>query len=141
MKSRQGLNNNIGSLYLKRLTILGEIRSVERNEIMKVRMFILSVLFSSSCFALDYTDVKVTGYGLSQNDSNYIRFTIDKDPNVIIRTVDYSGEQQKIITSMILSAYATQSTIAFLRTSESSSSSSKHYTDLVMFGVGEIQHD
>jgi hypothetical protein len=108
---------------------------------MKLRIFILLLTFSSFSFAVDYTNVIVTGYGLSRHDSDTIRFTIDKDPNVVILTRNFTGEQHKTIISMVIAAYASKAPVAFLRTSDASSASTKHYTQLEIFEVGEIQHD
>lgn len=93
----------------------------------KIGLVLLLIAAISNAHAVDYLDARITGIGLSAADGN-LRFTIDKDPNVVFVTSQFTGEQLKRVTALVLSAYHAQSPVAFIRSSESSSSSTRHYT-------------
>ncbi len=105
----------------------------------------VSVVLLFTCFpafSVDYINAKITGVGLFNTD-NFIRFTIDKEPNAIFTTKNFSGEQHDRLVSLIIAAYAAQSPVAFVRSSESESvaSSTKHYTEVLILEVGNIVHN
>ena len=93
----------------------------------KIGLVLLLIAAISNANAVDYLDARITGVGLSSGDG-VLRFTIDKDPNVIFVTTQFTGEQLKRVTALVLSAYHAQSPVAFIRSGESSSSGVRHYT-------------
>ncbi|HWL73155.1 MAG TPA: hypothetical protein VNQ74_04715, partial [Burkholderiaceae bacterium] len=95
----------------------------------RISLLIVLIAAISSAQAVDYTNAVITGVGLSSGDGN-LRFTIDKDPNAIFTTNQFTGEQLKRVTALILAAYHAQSPVAFIRSTESSSASVRHYTGL-----------
>jgi hypothetical protein len=101
---------------------------------------LLAVLFTTNAHAVDYLDAKITGIGLVAGEG-HVRFTIDKDPNAIFRTSSYSGEQLKRLVALLMSAYTAESAVAFIRSSEGSSSSPRHYTDVLILTVGTYTFD
>lgn len=106
----------------------------------KIICFAVLVLLSSGAYAVNYSDVKITGIGMAPSDDR-IRFTIDKDPNVIFLTDLYSGEQLKRLIALVMTAYTTQSTVTFIQSSEASSSSPRHYTNVVSISMGSYTFD
>lgn len=48
--------------------------------------------------------MKITGIGISTAE-NYVRFTIDQDPNVILTTDAFDPEQAKHLTALIIAAH------------------------------------
>ena len=98
------------------------------------------LLFSTSAHAVDYLDARITGIGVVAGEDG-VRFTIDKDPNVIFRTHQYTGEQLKRLVALIMAAYTAESPVNFIRSSESSSSSQRHYTDVLILTVGSYTFD
>jgi hypothetical protein len=101
---------------------------------------LLALLFTTNAHAVDYLDAKITGIGLVAGEE-HVRFTIDKDPNAIFRTNQYSGEQLKRLVALLMSAYTAESPVAFIRSSENSSSSQRHYTDVLILTVGTYTFD
>lgn len=108
---------------------------------MKRQIYCLAaLLFTTSAHAVDYLDAKVTGIGIVAGE-DHIRFTIDKDPNAIFRTNLYTGEQLKRLVALVMASYTAESPIYLVRSSESSSSSQRHYTDVVILSVGTYTFD
>lgn len=95
---------------------------------------LLLCVFFSSAKTVDYYDVVITGVGISAGDEN-LRFTIDKDPYVILTTAAFSGEQLKRLTAMILAAYTSQTPVKLVRNQESSAPT-LHYSDLAYLSLG-----
>jgi hypothetical protein len=93
------------------------------------------VLASSTANAVDYFNAKITGVGLSTT-GDYMRFTIDKDPNVVLTTEGFTGEQLKRVSALIMSSYMAESPVFFVRSSESTSSTTRHYAQLLFLSVG-----
>jgi hypothetical protein len=91
--------------------------------------------FATNASAVDYADAIITGVGISPGD-NGLRFTIDKDPYVILRTTDYAGEDLQRVTALILAAYTSQLPVKFVRSQESSSTTTLHYSDLAFISLG-----
>lgn len=102
---------------------------------MKNMLCFFAALFAVNAFAVDYSSAKVTGVAVVAGEDQ-IRFTIDKDPNVVFLSTQYSGEQLKRLVALVLAAYTAQSNIYLIRSSESSSSTTRHYTDVTIFDVG-----
>lgn len=98
------------------------------------------LLLASSAQAVDYFDARVTGIGVVAGEDK-IRFTIDKDPNVVFTTDQYTGEQLKRLVAVVTAAYVAQSPVYLIRSSESSSSTTRHYTHVTIFSVGAYQFD
>lgn len=98
------------------------------------------LLFTTSAHAVDYLDARITGIGIVAGE-DHIRFTIDKDPNAIFRTNQFTGEQLKRLVALLIASYTAESPIYMVRSSESSSSSQRHYTDLVILSVGTYTFD
>lgn len=92
-------------------------------------------VFATNVNAVDYHDTVITGVGISAGD-NHLRFTIDKDPYVILTTSAFSGEQLNRLAAMILAAYASQTPVKLVRSQESSSSTTLHYSDLAYLSLG-----
>jgi hypothetical protein len=90
---------------------------------------------STQASAVDYYDAVITGVGIAPGEDR-IRFTIDKDPNLILTTNDFTGEQLKRLTAMILSAYNAQTPIHMVRSSEASSSPAYHYSNVIFLSLG-----
>jgi hypothetical protein len=108
---------------------------------LKYLLLILAFSLSAYVGAADYVDVKITGYGLVASEEK-IRFTIDKDPNVILTTGKITNiDQHNRLVSMIIAAYTAQSPIAFLRSSDNGLVENRHYADIIMLEVGSITHD
>ena len=108
---------------------------------MKVLIQLVALfLFTTSAHAVDYLNTKITGIGLVTGEE-HVRFTIDADPNVIFRTNQYSGEQLKRLVALLMSAYTAESSVAFIRSAESSSASQRHYTDVLILTVGSYTFD
>jgi hypothetical protein len=108
---------------------------------MKYLLLLLALSMSAYAGATDYLDAKITGYGLLAGESK-IRFTIDKDPNVILLTSQFVGESEhNRIVSMIIAAYTAQSPIAFLRSNDPGTSTVRHYAEVQILEVGSITHD
>lgn len=101
---------------------------------------VLALLFTTNAHAVDYLDAKITGIGLVAGEDN-VRFTIDRDPNVIFTTNQYSGEQLKRLVALLMSAYTAESPVAFIRSAESSSSSQRHYSNVLILTVGTYTFD
>jgi hypothetical protein len=95
----------------------------------------LSGLLVTSAHAVDYADAYVTGVGIVAGEDQ-IRFTIDKDPNAIMTTTSFTGEQLKRLVAMVLAAYTAQTPVKFVRSGESSSSSTRHYVNVLVFNAG-----
>lgn len=91
--------------------------------------------FSATAMAVDYENAKITAVSVVAED-NFIRFTIDKDPNAIFFTRNYTGEQHNRVIALIMAAYTAQSNIRFIRSSETTSANTRHYTDLVILNAG-----
>lgn len=98
------------------------------------------MLVGTNAHAVDYTNAVITGVGLSAADGN-LRFTIDKDPNAIFLTTAYTGEQLKRVVALVLSAYHAQSPVVWIQSGESSSASTRHYTNLTNISVGAYAWD
>lgn len=107
---------------------------------MKYLSCLAILLFTTSAYAVDYQNVKITGIGIVAGE-DHVRFTIDQDPNAIFRTNQYSGEQLKRLVALVIAAYTAESTVAFIRSSENSSASQRHYTDLLILSVGSYTFD
>lgn len=107
---------------------------------MRPYAFFALLAISSSVGAVEYLNTKITGVGLTHNE-NFIRFTIEKDPNVVLLTRQVAGAQHERMVSLILAAYASGSTVAFVRSSETTSSTTKHYSDVLTLEIGSITHD
>lgn len=107
---------------------------------MRLYAFFTLLAISNYANAVDYLNTKITGVGLVYNE-NHIRFTIDKDPNVVLLTRQATGAQHERMVSLILAAYASGSPVAFVRSVESTSSTTKHYSDVLMIEIGSITHD
>jgi hypothetical protein len=96
----------------------------------------LAAAFASfSANAVDYYNTRITGVGIGGPSEDYIRFTIDQDANAIFTTQGYSGEQLKRVAALIYAAYTSQSPIYMVRSSESSSSGVRHYTQLTFISL------
>lgn len=102
---------------------------------MKNLLCLAALLLSATANAVDYTDVKITGIGLVAGE-DHIRFTIDKDPNAIFVTNQFSGEQLKRLVALVTTSYAAESPIYFIRSSESSSAGQRHYTNVLILSIG-----
>lgn len=98
------------------------------------------LLFTTSAHAVDYIDARITGIGIVAGE-DHIRFTIDKDPNAIFRTNQFTGEQLKRLVALLIASYTTEAPIYLIRSSENSSSSPRHYTDLVVLSIGSYAFD
>jgi predicted methyltransferase MtxX (methanogen marker protein 4) len=107
---------------------------------MKSYICFILLAMSSSASAVEYLNTKITGVGLAHNE-NFIRFTIEKDPNVVLLTRQVTGEQHARMVSLILAAYAAGAPVAFVRSSESTSSTTRHYSDVLTLEIGAITHD
>lgn len=107
---------------------------------MKHLLCLAALLLATSAHAVDYTNARITGVAIVAGEQ-HVRFTIDTDPNAVFRTNLYEGEQLKRLVALIMTAYAAESPIAFLRSSEASSTSPRHYTDLVALSVGSYAFD
>jgi hypothetical protein len=92
-------------------------------------------LVASDAYAVDYFDAKVTGIGIAAGETR-IRFTIDKDPNAIFLTDSFGGDELKRLVGLLLSAYAAQSPVFMIRSSETASAGVLHYTNVVFVSVG-----
>jgi hypothetical protein len=101
---------------------------------------LLALLFTTHAHAVDYLDARITGIGLVAGEE-HVRFTIDKDPNAIFRTNSYSGEQLKRLVALLMTAYTAESPVAFIRSSDNSISSQRHYTDVLILTVGTYTFD
>jgi hypothetical protein len=97
-------------------------------------------LMTTSAHAVDYSDARITGIGLMAGEDR-IRFTIDKDANAIFVTNNFTGDSLKRVVALITAAYTTQSVVYFIRSAESSSSTTRHYTELVTFSLGSYTYD
>ncbi|MGH8175661.1 MAG: hypothetical protein ACREV5_05305, partial [Steroidobacter sp.] len=93
------------------------------------------LLACSAANAADYHDAKITGVGLS-TAGDYMRFTIDKDPYVVLTTEAFTGEQLKRVSALVMAAYVAQSPVFFVRTSDPAPSNSRHYAQLLFLSVG-----
>jgi hypothetical protein len=93
------------------------------------------VLACSAANAVDYYDAKITGVGES-TATDYMRFTIDKDPNVILTTEAFTPEQRKRVSALIMAAYLAQSPVFYVRTSDTAPSTTSHYAQLLFLSVG-----
>ncbi|PCI46338.1 MAG: hypothetical protein COB43_14345 [Oceanospirillales bacterium] len=91
-----------------------------------------------SANAADYTGAKVTGVGMAPGE-NRIRFTIDATPNKVWITDNYSGEGLNRLVSLIMVAYTSGNTIAFIQTGDDPAQNS--YLKVSNFEVGTITHD
>lgn len=100
-----------------------------------VLMLCTAVLLSSKAYAIDYYNAKVTGIGIVAGE-NRIRFTIDKDPNVIFLTDQFTGDQLNKLTSMVLAAHAAQSSVYLIRTTETANNTTRHYENVTIFTLG-----
>lgn len=103
-------------------------------------MVAAAFLFAGNAHAVDYLNVKITGIGLVSGE-DYIRFTIDQDPNVILVTTDFSGEQLKRLVALVTAAYTAESPIALVRSDESTSSSQRHYAEVTILSIGTYTFD
>jgi hypothetical protein len=103
--------------------------------IVSILGLILFVLTSASASAVDYYNTVITGVGMAAGE-DVVRFTIDKDPYLILTTGDYSGEQLKRLTAMILSAYSTQTPDHLVRSAEATSASTYHYSNVIFISLG-----
>jgi len=103
-------------------------------------LFFLTVFVSYSALAADYTytDAKITGVGVAPGESR-IRFTIDATPGNVWITDEYAGEELNRLVSIILFAYASDKSIAFIRTHDDPEQSS--YLKVTYFEVGAMTHD
>lgn len=97
--------------------------------------FLALFFFASSAHAVNYNDARITSVGIVAGEDR-IRFTIDRDPNVIFLTDRFSGEQLKRLVALVMTAYTSQSKIYFIQSAESSSAAVRHYTDLITLNVG-----
>jgi len=97
---------------------------------------LLAVMASvESAHAVDYWDAKITGIAIVHNET-HIRFTIDKDENVVLTTEGFTGDQHKHMVALVMTAYTAQSPVRFIRSGESTSSPIKHYANAVSISVG-----
>jgi hypothetical protein len=96
--------------------------------------------FATNASAVDYADAIITGVGMAPGD-NGLRFTIDKDPYVIFRTTDFTGEDLQRVTALIIAAYTAQTPVKFIRSQETSSSTVLHYSDLSFISLGTRTYD
>ena len=106
----------------------------------KLALLVVLIAAMANAQAVDYNNAVITGVGLSSGDGN-LRFTIDKDPNVIFVTTQFTGEQLKRITALVLSAYHAQSTVAFIRSTEASSSAIRHYAGVTDISLSTYTWD
>lgn len=102
--------------------------------------FVLFALASASASAVDYYNAVITGVGIAAGES-LVRFTIDKDPYLILTTGEYSGEQLKRLTAMLLTAYSTQTPVHLVRSAEATSASTYHYSDVTFISLGSRTWD
>lgn len=101
----------------------------------KSLVLIAGLSLASSANALDYFNVKVTGVGIS-TAGNYIRFTIDQDPNVILTTDGFTDDKLRQVTALIISAYTAQSPVYYVRSSETTAGMGGRYTSLEFLSLG-----
>lgn len=107
---------------------------------MRRLLCLVSLLIAANAHAVDYLDAKITGIGIVASE-DHIRFTIDKDPNAIFVTSQFSGEQLKRLVALITAAYTAESSIYLVRSSESSSSTQRHYTNVLVVSIGSYTFD
>ncbi len=100
----------------------------------------LLLLAFGTADATDYFDARVTGIGISTG-GDFLRFTIDKDPNVILTTQAFTGEQANRLCALILAAYSAGSPLFYVQTSDSTTSTSLHYAQLSFLSVGARTYD
>jgi hypothetical protein len=107
---------------------------------MKLTFFLFILLLSYEAFAVDYAAIKVSGLKLMHND-DYIRFAVDKDPNVFSRTVSFQQSSISALSSLFL-AYTENYEIASLRSSDDGQIPSvRHYADALAIEVASITRD
>lgn len=97
-------------------------------------------LTSLNASAVDYYNSVVTGVGVVAGEDR-IRFTIDNDPKIVLTTDAFSGEQLKRIVALVMASYTSQTPIYFVRTDESTSSTTRHYVRLIFFSAGSRTWD
>jgi len=85
----------------------------------------------------DYTDAKVTGVGLYINGSA-LKFTLDKTGPLVWTTDNYSGDQLKHLITLLITAYTTGTTVAFIRTFDDPSAGTP--VKVAQFELGTITH-
>jgi hypothetical protein len=107
---------------------------------MRLLICLASLLVAANAQAVDYLDAKITGIGIVAGEE-HIRFTIDKDPNAIFVTNQFSGEQLKRLVALITAAYMAESSIYMVRSAESSSSTQRHYTNVLVVSIGSYTFD
>jgi hypothetical protein len=98
-------------------------------------------LVATTCQAYDYHNCRITGVGVVQGEA-YIRFAIDCDPYVVLTTDLFTDvEEAKRLTSLIYTAYATQSPLFLVRSTDNAPSTTKHYAQLRVLNAGESVFD
>jgi len=108
--------------------------------VLRTMLHVALLMVSMQAKAVDYFNVTITGVG-QDSTNDYLRFTIDQDPNVILTTQGMSGDLLKRMTALILTAYSTQTLVYFLRSAEASSSTSAHYSPVQFVSLGRRTHD
>lgn len=98
------------------------------------------LLVAANAQAVDYLDAKITGIGIVAGE-DHIRFTIDKDPNAIFVTHQFSGEQLKRLVALITAAYTAESPIYMIRSSDNVISTQRHYTNVLIVSIGTYAFD
>jgi hypothetical protein len=98
---------------------------------------ILFTLSSASMAMTDFTNAKITAVGTYIDGAN-LKFTLDKSGSNVWTTDNYSGDQLKTLVSLVLMAYASGKTIAFIRTFDDPAAST--YIKVAQFEVGGIVH-
>src|SRR5689334_4752227 len=101
---------------------------------MKIGLFVVLSALSVTAHAMNYSDAVITGVGVATSDTVF-RFTIDRDPNVIL-TIDGSNDQAKRLIALVTAAYLSQSPVKLVQSVESSSSSTLHYVGCTFVSVG-----
>ena len=98
------------------------------------------LLIAGNAHAVEYYHAKITGVGVVAGEDR-IRFTIDKDPNVVLVTNQFSGEQLKRLVALVTAAYAAESDVYFIRSAESTSSTTRHYAEVTIVALGAYTFD
>jgi hypothetical protein len=107
---------------------------------MRYLIFLAFLVAAANAHAVDYLDAKITGIGIVAGE-DHIRFTIDKDPNAIFVTNQFSGEQLKRLVALITAAYTAESPIYMVRSSDNSISTQRHYTNVLVVSIGAYTFD
>lgn len=99
----------------------------------------LLLFYGATSFAAnsDYTNAKVTGVGLYFTGSA-LKFTLDKTGPLIWTTDNYTGDQLKHLITLIITAYTTGTTVAFIRTFDDTTAGTP--VKVAQFELGTITH-